>query len=134
MPNVAGEKLSPDRGSNPRPFTDHANTLPLSYRTNQSSQTTYYYLLPSLVTHTCTWYFGIKKVFCLIIFTRKLHIKLFHCLLFVYSRKWEWLDKVTMSWVTINEVKIIQIVMIHKNVDNVKSVTSLCKTITHVYK
>ena len=39
-----------------------------------------------------------------------------------------------MSWVTINEVKIIQIVMIHKNVDNVKSVTSLCKTITHVYK
>ena len=30
-PYVTGEKLWRNRGSNPEPFADHANTLPLSY-------------------------------------------------------------------------------------------------------
>ena len=33
---VTGEKLWLDRGSNPGPFGDRANTLPLSYRATQS--------------------------------------------------------------------------------------------------
>ena len=33
---VTGEKVLLDRGSNPGPFADRANTLPLSYRTTQS--------------------------------------------------------------------------------------------------
>ena len=37
MKTVTGEKLWLDRGSNPGPFTDHANTLPLSYRATRLS-------------------------------------------------------------------------------------------------
>ena len=33
---VTAEKLWLDRGSNPGPFADRANTLPLSYRTTRS--------------------------------------------------------------------------------------------------
>ena len=33
---VTGEKVWLDRGSNPRPFADRVNTLPLSYRANRS--------------------------------------------------------------------------------------------------
>ena len=33
---VTGEKLWLDRGSNPGPFADRANTLPLSYRATRS--------------------------------------------------------------------------------------------------
>ena len=49
-PNVAGEKLWLDRGSNSGSFADHANTLPLSYWATWSSYQQLFTLKPTPVT------------------------------------------------------------------------------------
>ena len=80
-PFVTGEKLWLDRGSNPGPFADHANTLPLSYRATRSShQQLFTWTLPGYNSvykhHFNRWKnnFGKKKYINISISPTKFHL------------------------------------------------------------